>query len=164
MSRRSTLATLALSGLLLSGVAATPALASGAQAPAVNTVSAASMKVQAATVRIHMDHINAGFEIARTINDLPPMYRDQFVEGVVNIAFLKAGRRYNVMMMNLDQDYSQRLTGTKLYATVTWDNVYYGLWISEAGAFTNRGDGGYINWGFRGWYTRDGMTVKFRRP
>ncbi|MCM3738638.1 stress protein, partial [Bacillus cytotoxicus] len=29
---------------------------------------------------------------------------------------------------------------------------------------TNQGDGGWINWAFRGWFDRNGNHVKFHRP
>ncbi|MBJ3792196.1 stress protein, partial [Bacillus sp. OA1] len=36
--------------------------------------------------------------------------------------------------------------------------------VFEDGEFTNKGDGGWINWAFRGWFDRDGGHVKFYRP
>ncbi len=37
----------------------------------------------------------------------------------------------------------------------------FGIWVFEDGEFTNKGDGGWINWAFRGWFDRDGGHVKF---
>ncbi|MFP3821487.1 stress protein, partial [Bacillus sp. SIMBA_008] len=36
--------------------------------------------------------------------------------------------------------------------------------VFEDGSFTNKGDGGWINWAFRGWFDRDGDHVEFHRP
>ena len=51
--------------------------------------------------------------------------------------------------------------GVKLYANVRYGKVNYGLWIAEGGSFSNTGDGGYINWAFRGWFDRVDNTVNF---
>ncbi|MCI4171015.1 stress protein, partial [Bacillus spizizenii] len=32
------------------------------------------------------------------------------------------------------------------------------------GTYTNKGDGGWSNWAFRGCFDRDGSTVEFHRP
>lgn len=37
----------------------------------------------------------------------------------------------------------------------------YGIWAFENGEFTNKGDGGWINWAFKGSFDRDGSHVKF---
>ena len=68
------------------------------------------------------------------------------------------------MIMNLSQGYSEQLQGKRLYGNIQYGSIHYGLWIAESGRFTNTGDGGYDNWGFRGWFNRDGKTVDFHRP
>lgn len=35
--------------------------------------------------------------------------------------------------------------------------------VFESGQFTNHGDGGWVDWGFRGWYERNGGHVKSDR-
>ncbi|MCY9402193.1 stress response protein YvgO, partial [Bacillus haynesii] len=34
----------------------------------------------------------------------------------------------------------------------------------ESGQFTNQGDGGWINWAFKGWFDRNGQNVTVRKP
>ncbi|OJH61898.1 stress protein, partial [Bacillus subtilis] len=45
-----------------------------------------------------------------------------------------------------------------------YDGISYGIWVFEDGTFTTKGDGGWINWDFRGWFDRDVSTVAFPRP
>lgn len=80
-------------------------------------------------------------------------------------AFYESGQHYNVMVHNLSQPYEDKLNGVKQYGSATYDGVTYGIWIFEDGEFTNQGDGGYINWAFRGVWERpdNGGYVKFSR-
>lgn len=162
MRTKTAMAAVALSALALLGTGTLPAQA--AERPAQNAPLSAQAAANRAQVTVAMDHIGAGGGIAKAISDLAIEDRGEFVKEAVNKAFDHAGQRYNVMIMNLSQGYANRLTGVKLYATVHWGRVYYGLWVAEAGEFTNTGDGGYINWGYRGWFERHGTTVKFRHP
>ncbi|WP_353856356.1 stress protein [Bacillus sp. Bos-x628] len=90
--------------------------------------------------------------------------REGFVKGLMESAFYAAGSRYNVMVFNLSQGYETHFNGVKTFATVRYGGLTYGVWVFESGSFTNKGDGGYINWAFRGWFDRNGGFVNFRRP
>lgn len=90
--------------------------------------------------------------------------RDAFVKNLMETAFYKAGERYNVMVCNLNNDYENRLNNVKMYASANYRGIIFGIWIFEDGEFTNRGDGGWINWAFRGWFERNGGHVRFRKP
>lgn len=176
MRRSTTLTVLAVTSAALVGAAALPAQAApapaprtaaeapapeGAAAPAVEAAQAADKKV---TVNVAMDQLGAGKRVADAIRGIKTGDRGHFVREAANRAFSAAGGRHNVMVMNLSQGYKERLKGKRLYANVQWGNIYYGLWIAESGEFTNEGDGGWINWGFKGWFDRNGGHVKFRRP
>lgn len=90
--------------------------------------------------------------------------RSGFVKGVMESTFYSAGQRYNVMVYNLNQNYDDRFNGVKFFGTTVYDGITFGIWVFEDGEFTNKGDGGWINWAFRGWFDRDGGHVKFYRP
>ncbi|GKQ40225.1 hypothetical protein [Streptomyces sp. A012304] len=161
---KTAMAGLALSALTLLGAGSLPVQAAERPTQDAPLSAQAEAKAVRAQVTVAADHIGAGAAIAKAISDLATDDRGEFVKEAVNKAFEHAGRRYNVVIMNLSQGYENRLTGVKLYATVKWARVYYGLWVAEAGQFTNTGDGGYINWGYRGWFERHGTTLTFRQP
>lgn len=90
--------------------------------------------------------------------------RGGFVRGLMEAAAVQAKKGgYNVMVFNLQQDYDTDIRNTAEYfKRVEYDGIPYGIWIFEKGTFTNKGDGGWINWGFYGNFERDGKTVTFR--
>ena len=63
------------------------------------------------------------------------------------------------MVFNLSQTYKSKLKDFKFKA-FTCAGHRYGLWIFESGEFTNKGDGGYINWTFAGKWRRTGSNKK----
>lgn len=91
-----------------------------------------------------------------------------FIKGAMEKAFYESGHQYNVMVMNLSQDYnSDQLQGVQYFDTVDYDGITFGVWIFEEVTFTNEGDGGYDSWAFRGWFELTGddeKTVNFHRP
>lgn len=131
---------------------ATVGLVAGLGSPA----SAEEVKVS-----IHKADGVDGLAVASNIDDISGVDRGEFVEQAVQEAFDHDGGDYNVVMHNLSQGYEENLEGVKLYANVRYGKVNYGLWIAEGGSFTNTGDGGYINWAFRGWFDRVDNTVNF---
>ncbi|MFG2342373.1 stress protein [Streptomyces yangpuensis] len=179
MRRNTTLATIALTALTLTGAAALPAQAAGHPAPAPATVSApaspassspaasepdaAAAADKSVTVNVSMDQLGRGKAIADALRGIKTDNRGTFVQEAIDKAFNAAGGRHNVMLFNLSQNYNDQFQGTRVYANVQWGNIHYGLWIFESGQFTNQGDGGWINWGFVGWYERNGGHVKFNR-
>ncbi|MGW4208510.1 hypothetical protein ACWEIJ_11045 [Lentzea sp. NPDC004789] len=116
------------------------------------------------SVTVHTDNGANGVQVANAISGIREKSRDKFVQRAVDTAFSASGSRFNVIIMNLSQGYTHNLQGIRLYANIRYGQINYGMWIAEAGSFTNTGDGGWENWGFRGWFTRNGMTVNFRRP
>ncbi|OLZ44598.1 hypothetical protein AVW11_34885 [Streptomyces amritsarensis] len=175
MRRNTTLATIALTALTLTGAAALPAHAAEQPAPAPAAVStpasspaasepdAAAAADKSVSVNVSMDQLGSGKAIADALRGIKTDNRGTFVQEAVDKAFKAAGSRHNVMLFNLSQNYHDQFQGTRVYANVQWGNIHYGLWIFESGQFTNQGDGGWINWGFVGWYERNGGHVKFNR-
>ncbi|MDK1472916.1 stress protein [Streptomyces sp. 549] len=152
----------------LLGTAALPAHAASPAATTATAVAEQSVSVAADApkprVIIHTDKGANGVQVANAISNIREKNRGKFVEKARDAAFEKSGKRYNVVIINLAQKHKENLNTVRLYANVQYGGIYYGLYIAETGTFTNQGDGGYINWAFRGWYKRNGMTVTFRRP
>ena len=82
--------------------------------------------------------------------------RDGFVKNLSETTFYQAGQKYNVMVFNLNQEYEDRFNNTVFYGSAVYDGGTFGIWAFESGEFTNKGDGGYLNWAFKGAFTRDG--------
>ncbi|MGD6818740.1 stress protein [Metabacillus sp. 84] len=127
-----------------------------------NGTSAAPAQSAEASAEIPVDPVAIGEAIANAVKTAEN--RDGFVKGAMENAFYAADENYNVMVMNLSQGYDEQLNGVEFFETVEYDGVTFGVWVFEDGEFTNEGDGGYINWAFRGWFERDDMTVKFSKP
>jgi len=87
-----------------------------------------------------------------------------------NLAAQKQGKRpYNVMVFNLAQHYqSGGLRGVVYFKTFRVGDLTFGVWIFEDGVFHNHGDGGWINWAFKGWHDhtagQGARQVNFYRP
>lgn len=90
--------------------------------------------------------------------------RDAFVKNLSYTAFYGAQSRYNVMVFNLNIDHDYSLQGVYAYGSANYDGIVFGIWVFEEGWFVNKGDGGYINWAFIGWFDRDGGSVTFHKP
>jgi hypothetical protein len=102
--------------------------------------------------------------IADQLVDIRGADRGECVQNVVNRAFEQAGGQYNVIVANLSLNYEQHLNGVKFYGNFVRDGVYYGIWVFEDGEFYNNGDGGWQNWGMRGWFRDVDQHVEFHRP
>ncbi|MCH0542554.1 hypothetical protein I3F58_23950 [Streptomyces sp. MUM 203J] len=90
--------------------------------------------------------------------------RSGYVKSLMEGAFYEAGQRYNVMVINNSNRHTAHLRGVKYDARISGHYGTYRVLVFESGEFTNHGDGGWINWAFRGWFDRNGSHVKFRRP
>ncbi|HEV7980340.1 hypothetical protein [Amycolatopsis sp.] len=91
--------------------------------------------------------------------------RSGYVKSLMEGSFYDARQRYNVMVIKAGHNYTANLKNIVYDATVHGsDYPAFRVIVFSSGTFTNRGDGGWINWAFRGWFNRDGMTVNFRRP
>ena len=69
-------------------------------------------------------------------------------------SFYASGQKYNVMVFNLSQEYEDHFNGVQFYGSAVYDGITYGIWVFEDGSFTNKGDGGWINW-----YSEAGLTA-----
>lgn len=113
-------------------------------------------------LNIDVDLLGIGNSIADAIKSA--QNRDGFVKNLMESSFYASGQKYNVMVFNLSQEYEDHFNGVQFYGSAVYDGITYGIWVFEDGSFTNKGDGGWINWAFRGWFDRDGNHVKFHRP
>jgi len=58
--------------------------------------------------------------------------RSGFVKGAMEKAFFESGQQYNVMVMNLSQEYnSDQLRGVQYFDTVDYDGITYGYLKKE---------------------------------
>lgn len=113
-------------------------------------------------LNIDVDLLGIGNSIADAIKS--SQNRDGFVKNLMESSFYASGQKYNVMVFNLSQEYEDHFNGVQFYGSAVYDGITYGIWVFEDGSFTNKGDGGWINWAFRGWFDRDGDHVEFHRP
>ncbi len=91
--------------------------------------------------------------------------RGAFVRNVLNTVYFEAGQRYNVMVFNLAVAHRSRLSGVQYYKSRKYNGLIYGIWVFKGGEFYNQGDGGFINWAFRGCVTgRVRGLVRFQSP
>ena len=129
-----------------------------------------------ASLNINLDVLGIGKSIGQAIGKR--QNRAAFVKSIRNKAFYAANsrktlrksrrmgykaRRYNVMVFNLAQDHKQSFRGVRFYSNARYGNLIYGIWVFESGTFVNKGDGGYLNWAFRGQFKRNGGRVRFRK-
>ncbi|MEU7019947.1 hypothetical protein ABZ990_04735 [Streptomyces sp. NPDC046203] len=148
-------------GLLL------PATAQAATAPAPVSGTAGPAGQQAGVMADwHLDiFIDAmgyiGPIIGNVLNDIR-MEKDRpaFVHRQLDDT-MNAYPGYNVMIINDKLDYSLNLQGVVANARVTQGSATYRVLAFKSGTIVNRGDGGWSNWGFGGWWDRDGGTVVF---
>jgi len=98
--------------------------------------------------------------------------RSGFVKNLANTVYYAArfaakrhnlGKRYHVMVFNLNQNYQERFKGVVFYGSAVYDGIHYGIWVFESGEFINQGDGGWINWAFIGRFDKNGGYVKFKQ-
>ncbi|MFC9329512.1 RICIN domain-containing protein [Kitasatospora sp. NPDC057015] len=105
--------------------------------------------------------------------------RGQFVQDLVALLNTLSNGYANIMVFDVAGDnafgdpwfthpYAANLQGVIGQADVTYHDVTsredqtYRVWaFTGGGTFTNPGDGGWVNWGFSGYYTRNGGTVTF---
>ena len=91
--------------------------------------------------------------------------RSGLVQAFQNGAWYESGENKNVLVIKADHPYDADLEGIEFDATYDVDGYpKFRVVVFESGTVTNNGDGGYINWAFRGWFDRDDMTVTFHQP
>ncbi|MEV0782672.1 hypothetical protein AB0I52_06735 [Streptomyces sp. NPDC050423] len=147
-------------GLLLPATAQAATNPAPAQAGAVS--QQAEMMAGGYRTEIFVDAMGRiGECIGNVLSDLIlEKQRPEFVQRQVNET-LKAYPGYSVMVINDKLDYSLELYGLVANARVTQGSATYRVLAFKSGTIVNRGDGGWLNWGFGGWYTRSGNTVTF---
>lgn len=114
-----------------------------------------------ANLNVNLDVLGIADRIKSDVNAARD--REGFVKNLMESTYYALGQRYNVMVFNLNQNYEDRFSGVKFYGSAVYHGITYGIWAFENGAFLNKGDGGYINWAFRGNFHRDGNYVAFNR-
>ncbi|PAC98743.1 stress response protein YvgO [Bacillus paralicheniformis] len=136
-------------------------------APAVKeTINHKQLKPSAVAPGVNFNVNLDVLGIANSIRDavVQNANRKGFVKNMMESTFYSAGQRYNVMVFNLSQEYEDHFTGVKFYGSAVLNGVVYGIWVFESGEFTNKGDGGWDNWAFRGWFDRNDKHVTFYKP
>lgn len=76
------------------------------------------------------------------------------------------GSKYNYMIFNTAQGHSRSLKGVRRKNFFRCGGRKYQYWVFRSGSFTNKGNGGWVNWAFSGKYNRsgnDGQYLKFYR-
>ncbi|MPQ33242.1 hypothetical protein E4V42_17610 [Clostridium estertheticum] len=82
--------------------------------------------------------------------------RAAFCKNLMETTFYAAGGRYNVVVMDLSQNYSHKISGVKMYAGYQFDGTTYGVWVFDKNQpkgsyFRNDGRRGWDHWAARGW-------------
>lgn len=183
--RRRRIATVAVSSAVLTGLVLPSTALAANPAPAPSPASQAPAGVSAPTVPSPVQGVVNGeagaqagkADVAVAILDITKRLigivnnaierkqnRSGYVKSLMEGAFYEAGQRYNVMVINNSNRHTARLKGVKYDARISGHYGTYRVLVFESGEFTNHGDGGWINWAFRGWFDRNGGHVKFRRP
>lgn len=118
------------------------------------------------SINVEIDPLQIAEAIKNAVNDKAD--RTSFVNDLMESTFQAAGRNHNVMVFNLAEnyDYSFNEGEVVFYGSAPYGGLYFGIWAFGEGEFTNKGDGGYINWAFRGWYDYDDGSkhVSFHNP
>ncbi|MED2911853.1 MULTISPECIES: stress protein [Bacillus] len=115
-----------------------------------------------AGLNVNVDVLGISDRIAEAVKS--DQNRTGWVKNVMETTFYASGQKYNVMVFNLNQEYEDRFNGVQFYGSAVYDGITYGIWVFEDGSFDNKGDGGWINWAFRGWFDRDNQHIEFHRP
>ncbi len=116
----------------------------------------------------NFDVLGIAQEIRTIIGQSNNQAREGYVKALLESAYywgnVKAKQKglsqhgVNVMVFNLGLRYDEQFKDVWLFGTGTypWWNgtIRYGVWVFRDGEFTNHGDGGYINWAFKGRFRR----------
>jgi len=162
-----------VSAAVIGAVAVVGVLAPAATAaaePATRSAPKAAASAQAESVKL--DVVTATLNISNRIFDIVVQAIEQnqnrsgYVKSLVEGAFYDADQAHNVMVIKADHPYTTENLENVVYdATVHGDGYpSFRVLVFDSGVITNEGDGGYINWAFRGWFDRSDMTVTFHQP
>ncbi|MBP2478470.1 hypothetical protein JOF53_007342 [Crossiella equi] len=151
-----------LGGLLIPGAAmAAPAGGTAVRSP-VGIASA-----QGGSVDIISGTVETGAKIAKIIIDAVAhaQNREGYVKSMVEGTFYEMGQHLNVLVIKDKHPKQVNVNGLAFQGRAHGDGYPdYMIYAFESGHVVNQGDGGYINWGFRGWFDKNGNTVDFRKP
>ncbi|MET8091243.1 hypothetical protein [Micromonospora sp. NPDC005220] len=96
--------------------------------------------------------------------------REGLVRALRETAWYKTGEKHNIIVMVAPNGSWEGRFSCHLVGKVS-DAVYrypgyppFRVVAFSHGTVKNEGEGGYINWAYRGWFDRNGMTVHFRKP
>jgi hypothetical protein len=136
------------------------------RASAQDKTGGSSKASEAAQLVIDFDLNKAIDEIVGAIN--AEKNREAWVRAMLEQTRSRTKGKVNVMVFNMQQSFDfNPPSGTFKFKQATFDGgsggkITYGVWIFHSPAvFTNKGDGGFINWAFYGSFTRDGGKVTF---
>ncbi|MEW1722827.1 stress protein [Streptomyces sp. NPDC093109] len=170
---RTRIATTVVSSVLALGILLPTAAQAATQAPvapkprpvAPQSVEASRVGALGAKVDVASALVDITKKILSIVTDAieRKQNREGYVKSLMEGSFYQANQRYNVMIIKNSNKISHSLKGVVYDAKVSGIHGTYRVLVFESGKFTNHGDGGYINWAFRGWFDRNGMTVNFRR-
>ncbi|MEU8775790.1 stress protein [Streptomyces sp. NPDC048606] len=136
-----------------------PVSSSAAHQPA-GEVGAMGAKVDVASAALDITN-----KIINIVNDAIErgQNRSGYVKSLMEGSFYESGQRYNVMVINDQIEYYGELHNIVYDAKVSGIHGRYRVLVFDSGQFWNKGDGGWINWAFRGVFDRDGGHVTFRK-
>jgi hypothetical protein len=115
----------------------------------------------------------ANLDLNKAVNDIASTITSQRDRGAWVRALLEQLKsqtqgRLNIVVFNMQQGFDfNPPPGTFKFTQATFDGglsgkITYGIWAFSSGVtFTNKGDGGFINWAFYGVFTRNGGVVTF---
>ncbi len=164
------LATLVVSSAVAAGVLLPSAAAHAAEAPAprpavTQNVASGNPTIQGGRVDVASAVLDLTQKIMNIVTEAieRKQNREGYVKSLMEGSFYQAGERYNVMVINNSVRHSTNLRGVVYDAKVSGIHGTYRVLAFESGDFVNHGDGGWINWAFRGWFDRNGNSVTFHR-
>ena len=79
-----------------------------------------------------------------------------FCKGLMESAFYAANSQYNVVVMDLSQNYKHNISGVKYFATYQYGGTTFGVWVfsrqqPKGSYFENDGRRGWDHWACEGW-------------
>ncbi|AGX44306.1 hypothetical protein [Clostridium saccharobutylicum] len=91
-----------------------------------------------------------------------------FCKGLMESAFYAANGQYNVVVMDLSQNYKHNISGVKYFSTCQYGGTTWGVWVfsrqqPKGSYFENDGRRGWDHWACQGWQTQDGNVMWYNR-
>lgn len=91
-----------------------------------------------------------------------------FCKGLMESAFYAAHGQYNVVVMDLSQNYKHNISGVKYFSTCQYGGTTWGVWVfsrqqPKGSYFENDGRRGWDHWACQGWQTQDGNVMWYNR-